>query len=342
MSFIYCRTCQAQGVSNKCYITGYNTKCGHDNGWARPTNQQGTKIMTCKRCPSNNMYITGYDIKCGHDNGYAYHTPPPATGNAQCLSCSADLGGKWSMENNPSNAGYQNSLTGRYLGVPNGYFLYYGNPNWVYSYCRPCWIKELHKLAPSIGLTTSNEQVQAENKIKDEKIVKLEKEKEEFQLENKLLREKLQKLETMPPVVPSSECGEFRMVANLFPQIEKEHINALDKVSQLEAPVISETVSQILETAAVNLTEEISALTAKAVQNTTEKIQNHILLVENALETQIMNINEQILQIKNNLEPNSLVPASVIESTVGPLKSFVVKKEEQKLELAKMKEMFKI
>ena len=48
----------------------------------------------------NQCYITGYDYKCGHDNGWAY-VPPPK--NAACNTCQKTIDGKWCMENNSSN-----------------------------------------------------------------------------------------------------------------------------------------------------------------------------------------------------------------------------------------------
>ena len=134
--YIYCSQCKSQGRSNKCYITGYNSKCGHDNGWARVCNKNGSQFLACNCCSGNNQcYITGYDYKCGHDNGWAY-IPNSAT----CNSCGKKLSGKWMMESNPQNKSYFNTTTGRYLGISDGYFLYGGNPDWVYSYCKPCWI----------------------------------------------------------------------------------------------------------------------------------------------------------------------------------------------------------
>ena len=62
------------------------------------------------------------------------------------------------MENNPKNNSYFNTATGRYLGISDGYFLYGGNPDWVYSYCKPCWIKEIQKILPSLGLATKDTQ----------------------------------------------------------------------------------------------------------------------------------------------------------------------------------------
>ena len=152
---IYCSQCKSQGRSNRCYITGYNSKCGHDVGWAYGYNQNGNQIMVCNCCSgkTNQCYITGYDYKCGHDNGWAY-VPNKAT----CNSCGKTLSGKWTMENNPSNNSYFNTTTGRYLGISDGYFLYGDNPNWVYSYCKPCWIKEIQKILPRLGLKPSDNQ----------------------------------------------------------------------------------------------------------------------------------------------------------------------------------------
>ena len=131
---IFCAQCKSQGRSNRCYITGFNSKCGHDVGWAY-----------------------GRNYKCGHDNGWAY---VPTQGKATCNSCGKTLTGKWTMENNPSNNSYFHTTTGRYLGISDGYFLYGDNPNWVYSYCKPCWIKEIQKILPRLGLKPSDNQQQ--------------------------------------------------------------------------------------------------------------------------------------------------------------------------------------
>ena len=148
---VICNECKSNGRTNKCYITGYNSKCGHDNGWAYGRNKNGGTIIKCNCCSdkNNQCYITGYDYKCGHDNGWAY---VPNSGNATCNSCGKTLNGKWSMENNTNNNSYFHTTTGRYLGISDGYFLYGDNSNWVYSYCKPCWIKEIQKIVPKIGI----------------------------------------------------------------------------------------------------------------------------------------------------------------------------------------------
>ena len=114
-------------------------------------------------------YITGFDYKCGHDNGWAY---VPTQGNATCNSCGKTLSGKWSMENNPSNNSYFHTTTGRYLGISDGYFLYGSNPYWVYSYCKTCWIKEIKKILPSLGIINSDLQNKlnlTENELQNKK-----------------------------------------------------------------------------------------------------------------------------------------------------------------------------
>jgi len=117
MSYIYCNVCTSQGKSNKCYITGYTSKCSHDMGWAYTNNKSGNQIITCTGCSggTNQCYITGYDFKCGHDNGWAYvPIQTNVQNNATCAACNKTLNGKWSMENNPSNNSYFSCTTGRY------------------------------------------------------------------------------------------------------------------------------------------------------------------------------------------------------------------------------------
>ena len=79
--------------------------------------------------------------------------------SATCFACGTALRGNWSMESNPSNASYSTCPNGRYLGISNGYFLYSGLPDWVYSYCKNCWIQEIKKIIPSMGITLPQEQI---------------------------------------------------------------------------------------------------------------------------------------------------------------------------------------
>ena len=157
---IYCPACKNSGRTNRCYVTGYDSKCGHDLGIAYTRFNNGSSIIVCSQCggKNNKCYITGYDYKCGHDCGWAY---VPNQQNATCFSCGKTLNGKWSMEFNSSNNGYFNTTTGRYLGISDGYFLYGGNPNWVYSYCKPCWIKEIEKILPILKIPEKENQPNA-------------------------------------------------------------------------------------------------------------------------------------------------------------------------------------
>ena len=59
------------------------------------------------------------------------------------------------MENNPKNNQLLNTTTGRYLGILDGYFLFADKPEWVYSYCKSCWINEIKKILPKIGINVN-------------------------------------------------------------------------------------------------------------------------------------------------------------------------------------------
>ena len=93
---IYCSQCKNSGRTNRCYITGYDSKCGHNLSLAYTCHKSGSEIMVCSHCNNGNKcFITGYDYKCGHDNGWAYF---PNQKNATCYSCGKNLNGKWSMQ----------------------------------------------------------------------------------------------------------------------------------------------------------------------------------------------------------------------------------------------------
>lgn len=44
---------------------------GTDHGWAYETHRKGNKIINRN---NENLIITGFDTRCGHNNGYAYET----------------------------------------------------------------------------------------------------------------------------------------------------------------------------------------------------------------------------------------------------------------------------
>ena len=181
---IYCQQCKSEGITNRCFITGYDSKCGHDVGWAYEYNKKGDYI-TCNLCKDskNKCYITGYDYKCGHDNGWAMLPK-----NAACFGCGKTLSGKWSMENNPANNYYLNTATGRYLGISDGYFLYGGKPDWVYSYCKTCWIQEIKKILPELGIdVTKKEESNSQSKKDDAYQIENEKLKSELAKANKII-----------------------------------------------------------------------------------------------------------------------------------------------------------
>ena len=47
---IYCSQCKESGRQNRCYITGYSSKCGHDLGFAYGRNMDGICIFVCDCC----------------------------------------------------------------------------------------------------------------------------------------------------------------------------------------------------------------------------------------------------------------------------------------------------
>ena len=220
---IYCSSCKSSGRNNRCYVTGYDSKCGHDVGWAYGFNKNGKypdEVITCNSCSGkkNKCFITGYDYKCGHDCGWAYEP-----GCATCNSCGKQLSGKWKMESNPQNNSYFNTTTGRYLGISDGYFLYGNNSNWVYSYCHSCWIKEIQKLLPSIGLDNKDSQKtisdlqntinELKNKleIKENEIIEIQKTNKKLENELKKLKEQENNL-TSAPINPTNIKNNFEYI----------------------------------------------------------------------------------------------------------------------------------
>ena len=347
---ILCSQCKSNGRTNKCYKTGYNQKCGHDVGWACEKNRNGVKIITCNCCSgnSNQCYITGYDYKCGHDNGWAYY-PHLAT----CYSCGKTLSGSWSKENNSNNNSYFNTTTGRYLGISDGYFLYGDNPNWVYSYCKPCWIKEIEKILPRLGLKEDQNQInqiknknlELQNKIKekDNEIEQLKinikeknekiniKEQEINQLKiNKINEGQEINIVSAPTntntnnfeLIFSHSFIEIEKIKNLIKSLKiKEIINLADLLSY---NIISSKISKYFENICnLKIKESIKEIIEKLDENI-EKIKNKINEISLILD-----------EIKKNLT-SKIIPENVSNESILPLKKYI---EELKEKMEKMKEI---
>ncbi len=44
-NIVYCSECKSNGRSNICYIIGYDSKCGHDVGWAYEKIKMEAKLL---------------------------------------------------------------------------------------------------------------------------------------------------------------------------------------------------------------------------------------------------------------------------------------------------------
>ena len=416
---IYCSQCKSSGKNNRCYITGYDSKCGHSLGMAYSCFKSGSVILECLHCGQNGnhscnkCYITGYDIKCGHDNGWAFlpnqsnatsyscnktlngkwsmetnesnnsysgttngrylgisdgyflygnnsnwvysycrtcwikeiekvlpnlgilkkeHQP-----NATCYSCNKTLNGKWSMESNPSNSSYFSWTTGRYLGISDGYFLYGGSPDWVYSYCKPCWIKEIEKILPSLGLAPKNQEDllnQYKNKISEMESVIVSKEKEINQLKEKI-SEKENEINEIKKKNNNSDINNYEnIISQCLTELELEKIKELLKsdeikeISDLDTSLISNIIS-------IQSLTDFKGILTKNIKDILEKIGKSI---EN-LKININNINSIYDEIKEKLN-NKSIPDDVSNESVIPLKKLLEEKNKKMENLEKIKNEF--
>ena len=307
MSFIYCQLCLSNGKQNKCYITGFNNKCNHDNGWAYTNHLSGKTVLNCSTCPGNNCYITGFEIKCGHNNGLAYSIEKSSI-SATCATCNKDLKGYWSMESNTANAPYQNCSYGRYLGILDGYFLYGGSSNWVYSYCRVCWIKQIKSIIPSIGFSdqfiiNENNQLNIEN----------------IKLKNELIR--LKSVDNPNNTFTIESNNDFKIESNKFnnnlTKIENNFNSYFNEINLLQ-----EKVSEILKINYEN-SEEIIKLESmqsemdshfKSMRNNYENLRKLSEIDEqnqNLIKSKINGLEESISQL--NIQPYESIAKNIYD-----------------------------
>jgi predicted nucleic acid-binding Zn-ribbon protein len=352
---IYCPACKNSGRTNRCYVTGYDSKCGHDLGIAYTRFNNGSSIIVCSQCggKNNKCYITGYDYKCGHDCGWAY---VPNQQNATCNSCGKTLNGKWSMEFNSSNNGYFNTTTGRYLGISDGYFLYGGNPDWVYSYCKPCWIKEIEKILPSLGLASGDQQNNLnEYKNKNSELQKIINNKEdEIKQLKKELEEKNNKLKQKENEIidlqkkfksenqPNLNSAPINSNSNNFEEIISQCLSDSD-VGKIKELLNSSNIEEIsgLEKSLTSNIISLSALTdfksicqtiiKKNIKDILEKLEKNIEEIKISLNN-ITSIFENVKEKLNNKD----IPENISNESTLPLKKFV---EEKKKKLEKLEEI---
>ena len=353
---VYCSSCKSNGRSNRCYITGYNTKCGHNVGLAYGHNKNGSTIMKCGYCSGNNQcYITGYDYKCGHDCGWAYE---PEQKNATCYNCGKALNGKWSMENNPSNNGYFHTTTGRYLGISDGYFLYGDSPNWVYSYCKPCWIKEIQKILPRLGLNTNDNQEQLTNlknknselqniinnknqeieqlngkiREKDEKIKNIEDEINKLKETIKSKNKEIENLNKTPIDLKNFETlfnqniidFEIEKLKNILKSSNIEEISNLDKLFSYDV-IFKKTI------------EEFNNVCKIKIKETIKEIIEKLCIGVDKIKMNINNISLIIDDVKKKLNVKE-IPENVANESILPLKKLVEEKSEKTEKMNQIKE----
>ena len=407
---IYCSSCKNSGRTNRCYITGYDSKCGHDVGLAYGFNNNGkfpNEVITCNSCSGkkNKCFITGYDYKCGHDCGWAYE-PGCATcnscgkqlsgkwkmesnpqnnsyfntttgrylgisdgyflygdnpnwvycycktcwikeirkilpilnidnqKNATCNSCGKELSGKWTMENNPQNNSYFSSTTGRYLGISDGYFLYGNNPNWVYSYCHSCWVKEIQNLLPSIGLGNKDSQKtisalqntinELKNKleIKENEIIEIKKTNKKLENELNKLKEKENNLASAA-INPTNINNNFEFIlSQSFIDLKIEKIknilkqSNIDEISKLDNLITSDIISDKMKEDIKNICQSKIKITLKEI---IEKIDLNIINLEKNYE----DISNVIKEIKEKLSLKDNIPKDVSNESVLPLQKFI-------------------
>lgn len=238
------------------------------------------------------------------------------------------------MENNTNNTSYFNTTTGRYLGISDGYFLYGNNPNWVYSYCHSCWVKEIQKILPSLGLENKENQKtisdlknninELKNKIqtKENEIIKLQNENKK--LENELIKLKEQgnnlvsapintinidnnfefilsqsfidlKIEKIKNLLKSSEINEISDLEKLFSS-DNIYSKTIEECKNACRAKLIETIKEVIEKISVNIEQKNSNI------NSVSLIYDEIKRKLNVKEIPENISNESIIPLKNHID----------------------------------------
>ena len=233
------------------------------------------------------------------------------------------------MENNSSNNLFFITSNGRYLGISDGYFLSKDNPNFVCCYCKPCWIKEIKKLLPKIGISVKGNKSKISNLNKKIKKLnnsikmykkKIKNKKDEIKELNKINKnegEPKGNLVCAPIVTNNFEVIFDKNIADL----EIEKIKNLLKSSEFNE--IS-NIDDLLSYNAIHIKtmEEFNIF----CRNTFKEIIKKILeKVNMSIEKVRMNINNTSMivdEFKKKLNIKE-IPENVLNESILPLKKYM-------------------
>ena len=255
------------------------------------------------------------------------------------------------MESNSSNTSYFNTTTGRYLGISDGYFLYGDNPNWVYSYCKPCWIKEIQKILPSLGISNSDLQNKFklfENQLQDNQ-KECDKYKKEIQEKNKIIQNKELEINKLKENIKNKKEQQNNLVsaptsltpnnveniiAQNFTQFDSEKIKNLLKSSQIDE------ISKLADLLSLNdvyfkLINKFTDICQMEIKEKFKIVIEKIDIEVEKIKTNINNISSVFKEVKEKLSDKS-IPENVSNESILPFKKYI---EEQNKKVEKIKEI---
>ena len=248
------------------------------------------------------------------------------------------------MESNSSNTSYFNTTTGRYLGISDGYFLYGGNPNWVYSYCKPCWIKEIQKILPSLGISNSDLQNKLQNKQKE-----CDEYKKEIEEKNKIIQNKEHEINKLKEIINKKEEQQNNLVSaptSLTPnnveniiaqnitQFDSEKTKNLLKSSQIDE------ISKLADLLSLNdvyfkLINKFTDICQMEIKEKFKIVIEKIDIEVKKIKTNINNISSVFKEVKEKLSDKS-IPENVSNESILPFKNYI---DEQNKKVEKIKEI---
>lgn len=235
---------------------------------------------------------------------------------AQCHSCGKTLQGSWNM----TTAGPQYERTGRYLGIGDGYFLYSGQPNWVYCYCYTCWQRQILSLPFITNPGQYNTSVAQENENLRQQLTASQSQCTALQKERDTLRDQLTNVEAELKTVKEnlnmlehrSSIGQLRDILKKLTDTQKETLR-----NQTSFPI--DTIESLYTEEQIKCSQYFSSSTALKLQESIDQ------LVQT--QTNTVNQRKQAKQAVLKTLSDGGVPQSIIDLSIKPLEAEITEME---------------
>jgi small-conductance mechanosensitive channel len=148
--------------------------------------------------------------------------------------------------------------TGRYLGIKDGHFFYGAGPNWVYCYCKDCWIQQIISILPQISPSHYQELQQQKTQLSTEittlqqqktqlttEITTLQQQKTQLTIETTALRQQKTQLTNITTDLQQQKTLLTNDVANLKTSIKEIETQANEAIVATRVNELQTIVSSL-------------------------------------------------------------------------------------------------